>query len=1352
MIPNKGRYTDCNPINQPPGTWREGKNFVVNHKKAAWVNEPGTDLTATAFPFTWATPIGTTVFPDGSYVVYAAGLVSHVSDRIGVVDKYGVYTDLIIDAAFNFNIEHPVQSSEIDYNAFSERITGWTDNYNAPRVLNIDRLPFPLNPDKSLVNPADINDLEVFPKFKTPIFEYTVNQTGGALLAGVYSFSVSYENLDGTKTPYSAPVEIVYIADDPASIGYDKFDGVAPGTVSSKSITLNISNVDTRYDKIVLIVVRKINQQTEALEIRKADVSGSTLTMTYVGTETTITLPIDEVITPRPLYTKVGAMTQLNSTLYLGNLESQEDIEYQSVANTITVHYNTKLVPIANINDSQKNQLPGGFTHGGVYAFYIAFKLTNGSWSRAFHIPGRTPSPGGTHDVSVSRSKNVYIISPTNPGTWSPSLFSEATVDNTNGYFNSSITIYNSTIPSYNGLKIVVEAGPSRIVFQHGFIGFAQGTANEITIETITTTADNDNSAQAVGAGLPSDTKTYQIEDTTNKPQPTYILDGDTYVTQNLSNLTNMGFWENQNEIYPVGFPMFAGQRVRHHVFPTIRKCKQIHYSGVAGYGRDQFDILGIDVANVVIPPHIADKVEGWGIFYADRSYVNSNVLGNDLWLLAHRGNNAHPDYIWSAGGNWHTESYAGDGPWEEDFDPNPDYIRGHNFELLKDKPTLSVGSLFLDFELKIRKENLLGSFLDIGKAGGNLAKSGEDEGQNAGAVIDLTDTLHTTVTLTPSLLIRAIEEYKYLPTGIVDGNIMTLKNEEIIHLKPYQNANIPYLKSEAHVNSSGRDPGVFIQNVAGFANGGEDTYLITYKQVKSDVYNQFDSQVLCLTDTISLPSEPSKRKIRGGDSFASVRSFISMSPRHTQDYEKVHGTTVIRAHITESRYNIGLRYETLGDVTTRYYPKTPAQNFWNNPSDPDENGVDMIFDRTQNPNGLSYSNDYNETNKYSQPVIYNVNQRTTNKFPYRVIRGGDSSGARTDINGWKTFLAADYYESNRNRGPITDLFVMDDNLFIHHYYGLFRTLGTEKLSLGTTEVYLGTGDIFSQKPKELESSKLGFLGNQNIFAGISFAGHRFWVDQKQGRVFLLNRNGVGEISKSGLYQFFRDNLKINDELPDNPVSGEGITSAYDPIYNRIILSKKSNENPFTISYALDEDQGYWAFEHDYTPDYMFFTSNNFYGIKNNRIHAFNSPTRKAKYFEVNEVNSEVEIIFNLQPNKNKKIYNVNWISEVLDQSSNLLANRTLTAIRVKTTYQDTGTITLIPFTQYGNKHNIRRFKNTWNFNKLRDINGDVYKRKGLVDNWCSITFVFNNTPNLDDTQNSLYLYLLDAQANLVEL
>src|SRR5690606_15523503 len=149
-----------------------------------------------------------------------------------------------------------------------------------------------------------------------------------------------------------------------------------------------------------------------------------------------------------------------------------------------------------------------------------------------------------------------------------------------------------------------------------------------------------------------------------------------------------------------------------------------------------------------------------------------------------------------------------------------------------------------------------------------------------------------------------------------------------------------------------------------------------------------------------------------------------------------------------------------------------------------------LIYDFGGNPQDMSgYSKDYNLLNSFIQPIIYEPSQTTTNKFPYRVIRSGVSGTNQDGLNSWKTYLSADFYEYNRNRGEIINLSNLDDVLLIHHRYGLFRTLGKNKLSFDTTEVFLGSGDIFEQEPKEVIPSRLGYLGTQNIFSCTTFKG-----------------------------------------------------------------------------------------------------------------------------------------------------------------------------------------------------------------------------------------------------------------------
>jgi hypothetical protein len=1261
MVNNKGLYLDCEPIDQPPGTWRDARNILISKIKGVYTNEDGaTYATASGYPGSNAEPIGVGVFPNKDYVVFTAGK-NGGKDRLGIVSGINAfYIDLIVDDIMNFSTDFPIRSAEVDYNFKGERIVAWTDRNNSSRILNIDNLPFALNPDKSLVTPSNWGNTEIFPKFKAPIISFTISDSGGAIPAGNYSLAIAYENIDGTRTPNSIPIKNINIVDDSKANGFNLYDGVIPGSLTSKSITITINNVDTNYDRLVLIVVYKANNQVVAKEIKKADISGTTLTTTYIGTETTTTLNLEEVLAIRPLYSKTGCLTQLNSVLYHADLESEDDIEYQQYANNIKIFYNTKLVDIDDLDNSHKTSFPAGFAHGGVYAFNIHLVLRNGSISRGFHIPGRAPQ------------------------------------------------------------------------------------STDLELSTV-----------ASNAGLPNTTQKYQIENTTDIGNPAYmsLLDG-TRCVSNTAGMSNMGYWHNKDEQYPAGFPSLTG-RVRHHVFPSIRKCRAYHYIGETRYSANKLDILGIDVTNVVIPSELQSRVEGWIISYAKRDYVNSNVLGNDLLLMAHSVD-TDSSRIWWAGGNWNVdakqESGDGDSNWGDDLNMRFDYARGHNFDLLRDKPQINSSSLYIDTESSYLNHCTNQAYKDIGIDGCNLAASGNGEGQNAGGLIDFRALSNIDVLAigTNNQRIRRITDLKYLPNGVIDGNIWTIKNEETISYKIEADMS-GIIPTKVRLNSSGRTAG----NLFSEASNPEITELLTFKQVRDNLFANYDQQILIMTDTICLKSDTSKRAIRGGDTFLSLRSFISSCPRYAADISGTDGFSIIRAHIVEGKYNVGLRYEVLGKVNSQYYPKTPPTEFWTNPDNPDSDGTTMIFSRFSNINEPEYSEDYNATNNLTQTTIFSPNQITTTKFPYRVIKSGVSGSNSQSLNSWKTYLSTDYYESNRNRGRIENITTIDDVLLIHHLYGLFRTLNTERLSLGSTEVFLGTGDIFSQQPKEPISTKLGYLGNQNIFASFTFKGTYAWTDQSQGRIFTINKQGVNELSTKGLFNYFRDNLGFktdygNTVIYNDPIVGNCIIGGYDPKYNRLIFTKHTRgiaQPSFTLSYSVDD--GCWVSFHDYTPNIYFNTTTELFGLSSGFVWRFNDLASKGKYLGGAVYSSYIDIVYNFRDERGEPIdthfFNVNWVSEIKSSNGTILRDKTITHLTARNSYQTMSRVALIPHTTFGISNNIRRKLNKWNFNKIKVSNSNPLNRKPLVDKYCIVRYEYDNAINLDDTQNSLYLYLLSV-------
>ncbi len=984
MIPNKGLYLDSNPIDQPAGTWRSARNLLKSKVKGAFTSDEGTQLTGTGYPFATAKPIGTAVFPDGSYVVFSDG-INGGEDRIGLVES-STYTDLIVDDILGLDANFPIRSSEIDYNYLGERIVSWTDKNQKPKILNIDNIPVALDGNKALVTPSELVKLNVFPEFDTPSISAQVINTGGAIKSGAYSFSLVYSNDDGTETSYTPPQCSVYINEDTTSDS-TKHDGSIPGQLTSKLIRLTLSSVDINYDKVTLIAISTINGIKTAFEVKTVSITGTSMVIDYLGSEKTTDITLEEVLTPRPVYIKTGAMAQLKNVLYHANLETQEDIDFQSIANNIKVFYNSKLVSVTDVNVAQTP----GFAHGEVYAFYIVFVLKNGSFSQAFHIPGRpiiggeTPTPTNTFNITIS--------------------------------------------------------------------------GNTLT------------------------GKRYQFYDTTNKNAGTYSTLNGVVRQNNLNGDSNMGYWENENEVYPANFPNLAGQKVRHHVFPTYKVCKDTHYSGDAEYLKSKLDILGVDISNVSIPSDIAEKISGYFIAYAKKDYVNSINYGLDLLQYSGTKRGGTADNIiydpmfnnvfqWSALQPTDSRGLVLD----------TQSIRCHNFDLIKDKPQLSANNLFVRLEARYRYygSRIVGSGDFVSDSRGGFVYTLDYINRplnnfNSGVVVDFPAATDNT-----SLIF--VSEFKYIPNGIIDGNIYNTKSGECAFIRFPYNYLPPGFTTK---NMDFIDPGVRIPtsiiaggNASNPTNFIEETYLYSLRQLKTNVHSLYNQQELIMTVPFISKGVTSYRNIVGGDKFISPRSMMNLGATSTQTDVNTERGLAIKYHITESKANQRYRYEVSGEEQTKYYPKTAANLFYS-----DEDSREILFDFGGNPYDTSgYKEDYNTLNDYNQVIIYEPSLVTTHKFPYRVIRSGFAGTNPQGLSSWKTYLTNDFYERNRNRGPIENLAVLDDVLFIHHTYGLFRTIGSEKLSFDTTEVYLGAGDIFSQEPKEPIPSKLGYLGTQNIF------------------------------------------------------------------------------------------------------------------------------------------------------------------------------------------------------------------------------------------------------------------------------
>jgi hypothetical protein len=811
---DKGLNTDLSPIDLPEGYYLDARNMLFSRKYNAMSNEDGFNELFT-LP---ATPIGTITL-NNDWVVFCS---DPTYDEIGLVSN-GTYTRVLkttsVSDRLNLSTDYPVKGRFRVSNR-GERIISFTDNNNPPRILNIDTLPFPVDVTKVPTQSGSINVLNIFSAGDPPTIATSLNNTGGFLKSGTYFFSCSYTATDNTETGYFTAVGPVKITDDTTSVGAARFDGAPAGTITSKSIRLVLSGVDNRYRFLNIGVISVIGGVQTFNKVGQVEIVDGTTTysFTYTGNETTTTLNLEQlVIQSQGIYQTAKAIAVINDRLVLGNLGSRAPFDYQAYANNIDITWEHQLIDVSNsasnlqaINNLQENC----FRAFEIYAFYIVFRYKDGSYSPAYHIPGRTANAGDTDNV----------------------------------VFASSL-----------------------------------GTV-----------------------------KKYQVYDTC-------LTDG------------TMSYWENENETYPTDFPDFAGQKVRHHKFPSINFIKTngvtLGYSAadVAAIGLTKLPRLYFRASNVIVPAGLQSQIDGWQIYFAKRDINNQTCVGQGHLIFAHQhsGNtsNLSPNSnVYYGPVNARTSLVKANPLIDLDAPitkPCPTKVSFHSPDLILNKPQV-VPSY-------VRNEILLTSLASSGATSGQIIQSVTDAYLRQYVLIDyVTSSSNATATAASFIdIIRSVTPNNplYVPNNVISGSIYNYYSSE-------------YISLDIELAGTLTLPGVFTDNViprttntAGYssANTKEATYLSNLCQLLRNVYSPFTTQdLVASSDIIASGTTSTVNTIVRGDNYIADYSFTSTIFKHLYhanntiiDDDQTDGNNdipdglrYIRRYATECNINIKMRHE----------------------------------------------------------------------------------------------------------------------------------------------------------------------------------------------------------------------------------------------------------------------------------------------------------------------------------------------------------------------------------------------------------------------------------------------------------
>ena len=489
-------------------------------------------------------------------------------------------------------------------------------------------------------------------------------------------------------------------------------------------------------------------------------------------------------------------------------------------------------------------------------------------------------------------------------------------------------------------------------------------------------------------------------------------------------------------------------------------------------------------------------------------------------------------------------------------------------------------------------------------------------------------------------------------------------------------------------------------------------SYYVALKNYVPTQYSQLHTITYYPINTCLISPSTDTEVLFGGDCFISQLSFRKTYT--DEDFIDSDEKTWWQSYITyfaESEVNTKLRHENTTNTNQYeewYYPYhgTTTSNIYDvifqndyDYLDTTSNGdvIDAYINGKYCYNKYNYNQDYSREQelKPNFPLSLGFSYCDTclNYYPYRVIYS-DKSYQEDLSDAYRRFPVNNYRDISAATGSIYNLFRQADQLYIRTQQSLwFVPTKQQELQTDQGNIQIGTGELFSIPPKELQSVNIGYNGGQTSLDLVINEYGAIYADAASGSVFMLKNGQQKEISNSGNRIWFKQNLPFNllrfdNTFPfsDSPTSktGIGLLGYYDPITRRYILTKKdyyplypditayvdnTNEwlvgttpvsNPYTasqyfenkswtISYSLEE--GMWLSWHSYMPNFAWYTRNNFYTSIQGSNYAWVHNNQPYQTFYGEKYPHVFEFIQTKDPLQTKISNTLSYISNVQEYS-----------------------------------------------------------------------------------------------------
>ena len=367
------------------------ENFDSN--SVNYQNEPGNELCLN-FPANYRL-IGTHAIVEQNKHIFFLTNPDTGASEIGYMDNNDcIYHTLVNAKCLNFKINHPIHKVVHKITNCSTEIY-WTDGFNPRRYLDINDIPKILKWGSPLCSPiytdeVDCNQLRIQPNFTIPQLSVSDVTNTGNLISGTYQFAAQYSDASGN--PYTS----YYSVTNPMPIADIQISTPNFNYPVGKSIIIDVSNLDStgQFEYFNVAVIKTINAITSVELIGTYFIEQDNRQITYTGQIVdNIRLSINDIFEKFPYYDIAQDLTTAQDILIWDQLSAIDRINYQQIANKISLQWETWRIPATeNYADEINATNLRGYLRDEVYAFEIVFLLGNGKETDGFHIPGRERS------------------------------------------------------------------------------------------------------------------------------------------------------------------------------------------------------------------------------------------------------------------------------------------------------------------------------------------------------------------------------------------------------------------------------------------------------------------------------------------------------------------------------------------------------------------------------------------------------------------------------------------------------------------------------------------------------------------------------------------------------------------------------------------------------------------------------------------------------------------------------------------------------------------------------------------------------------------------------------------------